>query len=71
MSLREQMPTCAAWIDDLRAAFGTETIDAAIRQGRKQGGFCAEEAGHVVGKGLDWTEARVAVLPAVEARRKR
>ena len=27
------MPTVAGWIDDLRAAFGAETINAAIRAG--------------------------------------
>jgi len=30
------MPTVAAWIDDLRNAFGAEEINAATRQG--QGG---------------------------------
>ena len=32
-NLRAEMPTVAGWIDDLRAAFGAETINAAIRAG--------------------------------------
>lgn len=43
------MPKVAAWIDELRAAFGREVIDAAIRQGMRDGSFCARENGHVVG----------------------
>ena len=51
MSLRDQMPRTAAFIDDLRAAFGAEAIDAAIRAGIKgePGRFHATEAGQSVG----------------------
>jgi len=49
--MREAMPTVAAWIDDLRAAFGAETIDAAIRGAVRDGRatFYAEEGGRQLG----------------------
>lgn len=48
--LRQAMPTVAAWIDDLRAAFGAEMIDAAIRAGLDgQPTFHAREGGREVG----------------------
>lgn len=48
--LRHAMPTVAAWIDDLRAAFGAEGINAAIRNGVHGGThFHARENGHQVG----------------------
>lgn len=48
--LRHAMPTVAGWIDELRAAFGTEMIDAAIRAGIDgQPTFHARENGHEVG----------------------
>lgn len=45
------MPMTAALIDDLRAAFGWEAIDAVIRKGMagQSGWFHACEAGHQVG----------------------
>jgi hypothetical protein len=49
-SMREAMPTVAAWIDELRAEFGAEGIDAQIRAGmRGEPVFWASEAGHTVG----------------------
>lgn len=49
-SLREQMPTVAAFIDELRAAFGAESIDRQIRKGmRGEPVFYASENGHTVG----------------------
>jgi hypothetical protein len=49
-NLRAEMPTVAGWIDDLRAAFGAETINAAIRAGMNgQPTFYAEENGRAVG----------------------
>lgn len=50
-SMRELMPQTAAWIDDLRAAFGSEVVDGAIRAGLRAGAptFYAEEAGHQLG----------------------
>lgn len=48
--LRLAMPTVAAWIDDLRAAFGAESINAAIRNGANGGThFHARENGHEIG----------------------
>lgn len=48
--LREAMPLCAAFIDEMRAAFGTEEINAQIRFGM-QGAqtFHARENGIEVG----------------------
>lgn len=49
-SMREAMPSTAAWIDELRREFGRELIDAQIRAGmRGEPVFWASEAGHVVG----------------------
>lgn len=48
--LREAMPTVAAWIDELRDAFGADTINAAIRNGMAGGThFHADENGHELG----------------------
>lgn len=48
--MRQAMPTVAGWIDNLRAAFGADMIDAAIRAGiAGQHTFHAREGGHEVG----------------------
>lgn len=48
--LRQSMPTVAAFIDDLREAFGADMINAAIRTGMDgQGTFRASENGNEVG----------------------
>lgn len=45
MSLRDEMPGTAAAIDDLRAAFGADVVDTAIRKGMNgEAGFFAQEA---------------------------
>jgi hypothetical protein len=51
MSLRDEMPQTAAWIDDLRAAFGAAGINAQIKKGMAglPGFFYASENGHEVG----------------------
>ncbi|MCY0388415.1 hypothetical protein OVY01_14475 [Robbsia sp. Bb-Pol-6] len=49
-SLRADMPTVAAWIDQLRAAFGSDVIHDAIRAGEPA--FYAEEDGHILGTPL-------------------
>lgn len=49
-NMRDEMPTVAAFIDDLRAAFGKEMIDGQIRKGMNgEGTFWATENGHTVG----------------------
>ena len=48
--LRQTMPTVAAWVDELRAAFGADAINPAIRNGAAGGSyFYAEENGHAIG----------------------
>jgi len=71
--LRDTMPTVAAWIDDLRAAFGAEAIDAQIRNGlRGEGLFYAQENGVTLGRPLD--ESRFKIISArdmvIEPKRK-
>ena len=48
--LRETMPTIAAFVDDLRAAFGAETINTQIKRGMAgEVGFFASENGQTAG----------------------
>lgn len=48
--LRQTMPTVAAWIDELREAFGDQAVNPAIRNGAAGGShFYAEENGHTLG----------------------
>lgn len=47
--MRARMPTVAAFIDELRAAFGKDEVDGWIRAGLRNGSFRAEENGHVIG----------------------
>lgn len=50
-NLRAEMPQTAAWIDELRAAFGADTINNAIRAGMKGGAdFYASENGREIGR---------------------
>ena len=49
-SMREAMPAVTAFVDNLRAAFGAEYINGAIRQGlRGRPVFWASEGGHELG----------------------
>ena len=68
-NLRADMPSVAAFIDDMRAAFGAETINAAIRAGLDgQPTFYAEENGRAVGtksKGEGVTLAETVIGPLV------
>lgn len=54
-SMREAMPTVAAWIDELRRVFGAEAIDGSIREGMRgePNKFFAAEAGREVGTKFD------------------
>src|SRR3990172_6179007 len=48
--LRQTMPTVAAWVDELREAFGADAINPAIRNGVAGGAaFYATEGGHTIG----------------------
>ncbi len=48
--LRQAMPTVAGWIDEMRAAFGPESINAAIKSGIDgQPTFWASENGRQIG----------------------
>lgn len=50
MSLRDEMPDTAAFVDAMRAAFGADAIDASIRAGIKgETTFWASEVGRTVG----------------------
>lgn len=52
--MRDTMPTVAAVIDDLRAAFGADAINPAIKGGMAGvPTFYARENGHEVGTPLD------------------
>jgi hypothetical protein len=66
-NLREEMPTVTAWIDDLRAAFGADGINAQIKKGMAglPGFFHARENGH--GMAFDVPKA-MAVSDTDEAR---
>ena len=58
--LRETMPTVAAIIDDLRAAFGAEDINQSIRNGMAGvPTFYARENGQEIGTPLDLAGRRV------------
>lgn len=47
---REIMPQTAAWLDELRAVFGADDINAAIKAGMAgQATFWASENGHTLG----------------------
>jgi hypothetical protein len=61
--LRQAMPTVAGWIDALRAAFGAEMIDAAIRAGiAGQHTFHAREGGHEVGTPIPYNPTKAVRL---------
>ena len=49
-TMRDQMPEVAAFIDQMRQAFGKEEIDQQIRRGmRGEPTFYARERGQVIG----------------------
>lgn len=59
-SMRDKMPECAAFLDDLRRVFGKDEVDGWIRVGIKHGTFFASENGHVVGVEQDHSGYREA-----------
>lgn len=64
--MRAEMPKFAAFIDAMRAAFGTVEVNTWIRDGLRDGHFYAEEGGHVIGKPWigEGVPATVIPLPA-------
>jgi hypothetical protein len=58
-NMREKMPLVTAFVDDLRAAFGDELINDAIKKSLQgQATFHATENGHEIGTPLpDHTDA--------------
>ncbi|WP_019142485.1 hypothetical protein [Noviherbaspirillum massiliense] len=56
---RDDMPVVTAWIDALRAAFGKDEIDAAIRRGLGDGTFWAMENGRIVGEPPEAARRRI------------
>ncbi len=67
--MRNKMPACAAFVDDLREAFGAEEINSVIKRGLRP--ECPPElrahfveAGHELGRSPDWVGLGVTpVLP--------
>jgi hypothetical protein len=59
--LADEMPSIAAWVSDLRSAFGNELLDHAIIRSRQgESTFYASENGHTFGtkaaeSSLTWT----------------
>jgi hypothetical protein len=59
--MRLAMPTVAAFVDGLRAAFGADEVDGWIRDGLKRrsgAGFYASEAGAQIGQRVQAQGAR-------------
>jgi len=53
--MRQTMPEVSAFIDSMRAAFGVDEINAALRLGKAAGTFWAAEGDQVVGAPrCDW-----------------
>jgi hypothetical protein len=54
-SMREAMPTVAAFVDELRAVFGADQVDPSIRAGLRgePNKFWASEAGMELGTQFD------------------
>lgn len=74
--MRDQMPTCAQWVDELRDAFGKSDVDAAIREGMKADAefrFHAAEGEHAIGRPNDrdgYVQAFVLPEPARDPRQR-
>lgn len=65
-SMRAKMPECAAWLDQMRQAFGESEVTGWIRDGIAHGRFYAAENGHEIGKPDD----RVGVVPFLPAEKR-
>ena len=65
--LRLQMPETAAFIDDLRAAFGADCINATIKAGMNgQPVFHARENGHEIGTALPCCAERSVAMSDID-----
>lgn len=63
------MPKVARFVDDLRAAFGVEYVNGAVRAGlRGQPVFWASEDGHEVGTRTRWSDELAATVTNPGAR---
>lgn len=61
--MRQAMPTVAHWIDELRAVFGADMINNAIRNGMAGGtDFYARENGHQLGHPMSVNPEKVVSL---------
>lgn len=69
-SMRDRMPQCAAFIDDLRQAFSVAEVDGWIRSGMARGRFYAEEGEHVIGAPIPWGRPGGSEVPALPVTRK-
>jgi hypothetical protein len=68
-NLRADMPQTAAWIDELREAFGREMVDAQIKRAMKgEKTFYAKEGTHEFGTQI--TELGVLVSPHIPPKAK-
>lgn len=54
-SMREAMPTVAAFVDEMRQAFGADQVDPSIRAGLRgePNKLWAREAGHELGTAFE------------------
>lgn len=68
--LRIAMPTISAFIDDYRAAFGAQTINAAIKAGMEgQPTFYASENGNTVGTPIPYNPDSAVSLAEIDLRK--
>lgn len=66
-SLRTEMPAVAAFIDDLRTAFGADCINATIKAGMNgQPVFHARENGHEIGTALPCCAERSVAMSDID-----
>ncbi len=74
-NLRTEMPVVAAFIDEMRKAFGVDVVNQQIKRGMKgEQTFFATENGHTVGTSMDvpdldkvFSGDRLVVRPAQES----
>lgn len=68
-NLRAEMPTVAAWIDELREVFGAEQINRSIKAGiNGQPTFYASENGHQVGTAAHHAPERTISLSDIDTK---